>query len=113
MSISSVFDQDGQLRRPPRLDVFDLFGITCVRDDRSAGLRVWVITDRDERTLEVTDVVSTLVFRAGAHETNVIRDAIDRTIEGLMFSMLDHIVSAGWRVIAEPLGLKTTQGEEP
>ena len=37
MSISSVFDQDGQLKRPPRLDVFDLFGITCVRDDCSAG----------------------------------------------------------------------------
>lgn len=111
MSLASVFDQDGQLKRPPRLDVFDLFGIECVRDDFEDGLRVWVITDRDERTLEVTDIVSMLVVRAGAHDANVIRDAIDRTIEGLVFTMLDYIVSSGWRLLAEPLGLKTLTEE--
>jgi hypothetical protein len=102
--VESVFTH-----RLPNVGVYALFAHELVRDECADGYRLWVITDRDDRTVEVSDFIS-LRFVASAGEGHF-GHLIKSTVDGLIDQMLDHIVSTGWRTLAEPLGLKT-QTEE-
>lgn len=110
----SLFEvtQDAAVRLPES-GLYALFSADLVRDECSDGYRLWVITDRDERTIEVSDFISWRFVESAIADTERFQRLIKSAIDRLMGQMLDHMLSSGWRLLAEPLGLKTQTGEEP